>query len=511
MSMEKKNSRRIATAGREDFSPALISLETMSLLRRIASELRLRENKVYVVGGFIRDALLGRETADIDLAIIGDAPDIARRLSTALNGTFVMLDSENGMARVVLHQPENESWPHTVDIAAINGTIEDDLARRDFTIDAMALNLREVASGRVSAKLLDPFQGRDDLDRGIIRTVSETALVSDPARLLRAARLAVELGFRIEVKTTSQIHASAGLLNKVPGELIREELLRLFEAGRGGRFLLQLDDLRLLSSLFPEMDASRGVSQPAEHHWDVFTHSVTTVSAIDFLLHQGVWEFPGADILDSVPWSDAYARHFEKPVAGGSTRRTLLKLAALFHDIAKPQTKAPDDTGRWRFLGHADQGAEIAAGILERLRFSAREIRLVSTMVKYHLRPTQMGEPPSRRAIYRYFRDTGDAGIDILYLSLADHLATRGPELIPENWRLHTGTVRYVLEEHFKRESVVPPPKLIDGNDLINVFGLVPGPRLGQLLEAVREAHAAGELTTRQEALDYVRVLLGKT
>jgi poly(A) polymerase len=129
------------------------------------------------------------------------------------------------------------------------------------------------------------------------------------------------------------------------------------------------------------------------------------------------------------------------------------------------------------------------------------------------LRPTQIGEPPSHRAIYRYFRDTGDAGIDILYLSLADHLATRGPELIPENWRLHTGNVRYVLEEHFKRESVATPPKLIDGNDLMNVFGLAPGPRLGELLEAVREAQAAGELTTRQEALDYIHNALneGKT
>lgn len=510
MAKEKKTRPIITVAGRDEFSRALIAPEALSLMRVIADHLRPRKGQVYVVGGFIRDALLGRETTDIDLAVTGDALEAARGLAAVLKGTFVPLDSENNVARVVLSGTQNENQPQTVDIAAISGTIEEDLERRDFTIDAMALDLREVAGGGTGAKLMDPFHSRDDLDHGIIRTVSDTALSSDPVRLLRAVRLATEIGFRIEAKTADQIRSASGLLGTVPGERVREELLSLLEVGRGGHFLLLLDDLGLLAALFPEMDATRGVSQPAEHHWDVFTHSVMTVSAIDYLLHQGVWEFPTTGVLDAVPWSDVCARHFEKPVAAGSTRRTLLKLAALFHDVAKPQTKAPDSGGRTRFLGHADQGSEIAASILERLRFSVRETRLVSVMVKYHLRPTQMGEPPSHRAIYRYFRDTGDAGIDILYLSLADHLATRGPELIPENWKLHTDTVRYVLEEHFKRESVVPPPKLIDGNDLMDIFGLAPGPRLGQLLEAVKEAHAAGELTNRQEALDYIHNVLSE-
>ena len=510
---EKVRKNKGAKTGREPFSLSLIAPETLSLLKEIAGHISLKKGQAYIVGGLIRDALLGRDTADIDLAVKGNAPEIARALAGILHGTFVLLDSENGVGRVVLPRETDDSEPRTVDIAAMNGTITADLARRDFTIDAMALDLREAAGGGTIAGLFDPLHGRDDLDHGILRTVSETAFSSDPVRLLRAVRLATELGFHIEPKTAAQVRASAALLAAVPGERVREELLRLFNASRGGRFLMEMDGLGLLSVLFPEMDAARGVGQPAEHHWDVFTHSIMTVSAIDFILHQGVWEFPAAGILEAMPWPAECAGHFEQTVAGGSTRRTLLKLAALLHDVAKPQTKAPDSNGRMRFLGHAEQGAETAATILERLRFSVRETRLVSVMVKYHLRPTQIGEPPSHRAIYRYFRDTGDAGIDILYLSLADHLATRGPELIPENWRLHTGNVRYVLEEHFKRESVIPPPKLIDGNDLMNVFGLAPGPRLGALLEAVREAQAAGELTTRQEALDYIHNALneGKT
>jgi poly(A) polymerase len=163
-----------------------------------------------------------------------------------------------------------------------------------------------------------------------------------------------------------------------------------------------------------------------------------------------------------------------------------------------------------RFLGHAKEGAVIAAGILERLRFTTKEIRLVEIMVRYHLRPGQMShdELPSHRAIYRYFRDTGKAGIDILFLSLADHLATRGPHLNLAQWGEHVQRANYVLTQHFEQESLVAPPKLIDGHDLINTFGISPGPEIGELLEAVREAQASGELTTREEAISYIERLL---
>ncbi|MDP2918832.1 MAG: HD domain-containing protein [Dehalococcoidia bacterium] len=506
----KKTPRHFPRESGDSFSRALIETDTAALLKHIHDYLSPAGTRAYIVGGFVRDALLGRETADIDLAVTGDALALARGLTGEMKGTFVLLDEINRVGRVVLKPGNEGEEPTTVDVSSMQGTIDDDLARRDFTIDAMAVDLGELVTGKTVNRLLDPFHGRDDLDRGIIRAVSDNAFSADPVRLLRAARLATELSFTIEPKTAGLVRKSAGLLANVPGERVREELLRLFNASRGGHFLLDLDELGLLTALFPELALTKGVTQPAEHHWDVFTHSIMCVSAVDYLLHQGVWGYPPSDVLESVPWSPECARHFEKPVAGGSTRRTLLKLAALLHDIAKPQTKAPDETGRIRFLGHQEQGEAAVTAIMERLRFSGRETKMVAGVVKYHLRPTQMGEPPSRRAIYRYFRDTGDAGIDILYLSLADHLATRGPDLILENWRQHTGIVRYVLEEHFKKEAVVPPPKLVDGNVLMDVFGLVPGPRLGELLESIREAQAAGELTTREQALDYIRDVLSQ-
>jgi poly(A) polymerase len=248
------------------------------------------------------------------------------------------------------------------------------------------------------------------------------------------------------------------------------------------------------------------------HVWDVYRHSIETVAALEFVLRESDWEHADAGVLALAPWSERLRDHFDSEVNHGSTRRTLLKLAALLHDIAKPQTKATDATGRTRFLGHPQEGANIAAAVLERLRFSKREIETVGLLVKYHLRPTQMSQEgiPTRRAVYRYFRDTGDNGIDILFLSLADHLATRARTLDIDQWRQHAAMTGYVLENRFAAETAPGPPRLLNGEDIMKAFGLGPGPKIGELLEAVREARAAGEITERQQALDLVRDLLGR-
>jgi poly(A) polymerase len=293
----------------------------------------------------------------------------------------------------------------------------------------------------------------------------------------------------------------------VAGERIREELLRFLAVPQAGQYLPYLEELGLLTIIIPELAQTKGVDQPREHFWNVLDHSIQTVMATTFLLRQGDWQYASDEVSAAVPWSAELAEHFDMEVSSGSTRGTLLKLAALLHDIAKPQTKAIDNNGRMRFLGHAQEGATIVADTLERLRFSSKEIKLVETVVKHHLRPGQMAqnELPSHRAIYRFFRDTGDAGIDVLFLSLADHLATRGPHLNLPQWQEHAKMVQYVMAQRLEQESLVVPHRLVDGHDLINVFGMSPGPQIGKILEAVREAQASGELTTRQEALSYIR------
>ncbi|MFC1897565.1 CCA tRNA nucleotidyltransferase [Chloroflexota bacterium] len=483
----------------------------LSLLTKLSNFLTEQDIQSYIVGGFVRDVLLGRDTADIDIAVEADALETASKVATTLGGKYIPLDKTNRVGRIILANKGELSTKNQwkLDFSTVKDTIKQDLARRDFTIDAIAIDLNQLRVNFADFPLIDPFNGWDDLHQGMIRAVAKTAFESDAARLLRAIRLSTELGFSIDKETEALIHRQSYLIERVAGERVREELLRLLAVSQAGQILPYLDKLGLITSMIPELTQAKGIEQPKEHFWNVFDHSLKTVTAVDFLLRQGVWEHTNEEVLSTVPWSIELAQHFALEVSSG-TRRLLLKLAALLHDIAKPQTKAIDANGRMRFLGHAKEGAVIATTILERLRFSTKETKLVETMIRHHLRPGQISqnELPSHRATYRYFRDTGEAGIDILFLSLADHLATRGPQLNMAHWQEHVKIVDYVLTQRFEQEALVVPPKLVDGHDLINIFGMSPGPKIGGFLEQIREAQASGELTTKEEALSYIRECL---
>ena len=507
-----------ALKDQKDFFSSLIEPRASFILTKVSNFLTELDVKAYLVGGVVRDVLLGRETADIDIAIAADALEIAPKVASTLGGRYVLLDKVNRVGRVVLVNkeapPARGQWQ--LDLSTFEDDIEADLARRDFTIDAMAVDLRQIIYQPYSyskeektkpPELIDPFNGWDDLGHGVVRAVSESVFAADAARLLRAVRLAAELGFSLDKATEVLIQRHCHLIASVAGERVREELMRLLAIPQAKLILSYLDELGLLTAMIPELAQTKGVMQPKEHFWDVFHHSVETVAVVDFLLRQGSWEHANEEVLAVVPWSPGLAQHFDLEVSHGSTRRLLLKMAALLHDIAKPQTKGIDGGGRMRFLGHASEGAAIVVNILERLRFSAKEIKLIELMVRQHLRPGQMSrdELPSHRAIYRYFRDTGDAGIDIIFLNLADFLAARGPNLNLAQWQEHAQVVAYVLAQRFQEESRVVPPKMVTGHDLIDILGMSPGPKIGEALEAVREAQAAGEVASREEALAYIR------
>jgi len=272
-----------------------------------------------------------------------------------------------------------------------------------------------------------------------------------------------------------------------------------------------MDRLGLLELLIPELTSTRGVTQPKEHYWDVFDHSLQTVAVVERLL-QRQGKQGTDDLLALTPWSPDIAHHFSSTISTGRTNGMLLKLAALLHDIGKPSTKTIEHDGRMRFLGHSQEGLTMAGELLERLRFSNREIQTIQLMIEHHLRPGFLvgEEMPSRRAIYRYFRDTGEAGIDTLFLCLADHLAARGPTLDPSEWHKHTMVTEYMITKWYEEKDTVSPPRLIDGHTLIDRFGLEPGPRVGELLEMVREAQASGDIGTSEEAVEFVSGLLRK-
>lgn len=472
--------------------------EASQILERLREYLGGHRLDSYLVGGFVRDGLLGRANQDIDLAVAGPALDIARVVADAWGGSYVVMDERNQVARVIL--PGRKCY---LDFSAMRGSLEQDLALRDFTINAIAMALDRVESGWAVVEVIDPLDGIGDLERRLVRAIRDSVFQEDPIRLLRAVRLASQLDFAIEANTEGLIRREHALISGEAGERVRDELCRLLALPRAAHFLRRLDGLGLLDSIVPELTAAKGVTQPKEHRWDVFQHSIETVAGVEQVLRL----VPSDDrLLASVPWSRELADHFQGEISGGRNRVVLLKLAALLHDIAKPQTRSFEPDGRMRFLGHSQQGAEVVGEIMERLRFSRREIKLVTSVVEHHLRPGQLAGDgvPSRRAMYRYFRDTAEAGIDTLFLSLADHLAARGPELDPEEWQEHARITGEIIDWHLGEQHCAAPPRLIDGHDIMRRFGLRPGPKIGELLEALREAQAAGEVTSGDQALELV-------
>jgi poly(A) polymerase len=481
----------------------------------------------YVVGGFIRDGLAGRVSRDVDIVVPGDAFAVAQRVARELGGTFVPLDQKHCIARVVLtSRPEaggdaTASHPESLvlDFARYEGAIEDDLARRDFTIDAMA-----VATGAILAKLsatgsissdigditVDPLHGLVDLAEGRLRACGANTFSEDPGRLLRAVRLAREFGFAIEPTTESGIREHAHLLSEVAAERTREELLKILNMPNADAGIRDLDRLGLLVRIIPELESCRDVEQPTCHFWDVLEHSIQTVATFEFITGESDWRFGNDEMVEFVPREPSHDLYLTTTVSSETSRATLTKLACLLHDIAKPRTKSLDDSGRARFLGHSQEGAAMVSDILQRLRFSTQEIAYVATLVNHHLRPSQMSAEgtPSRRAVYRFYRDASNASVGVLYLAMADYLACRGPLFTMGEWKNVCALINFILEEHKRQEDTITPSRIIDGRELMQVLGMPPGPAVGMLLESIREAQAAGLVHSRDDALKLARTTI---
>ncbi len=458
-----------------------------SVAARVCRFLQGRSVRAYLVGGYVRDWLLGRESHDVDFAVEGDALGLARAVADRVRGSFVLLDDERGTARVVTRDEHGRRW--FVDFAVLQGRdITADLSQRDFTIDAIAFDIHD------PGRFIDPYDGRGDLEAGLVRAVSETAFRDDPLRTLRAVRLAAELNLRIEPRTEELIRRDAGLTAAVSAERVRDELSKTLTQPSADS-LRYLDELGLLEVILPETEGLKGTGR--------FERSLEMVRALEDL-YAALRPSPmGATVPLAIshspfpiPHSDRLLSHLSQFTSGDRQRLVLLKLVAFLC------------AGE----GNRRNGAARLVGLaLRRLHFSRGEVGLGRAIATHWGRPGQLSsaEAVTRRDIYRFFRDTGEAGLDLLVLFLADRLAAQGMSPDLNQWERDLKFVAALLRDYYKRYTeVVSPPKLISGDDLMEAFGLVEGPRLGELLEIVREAQAAGEIRTRQEALDYVRVLL---
>ena len=484
-----------------------------SIVEQVCAFLQERSIEAYLVGGCVRD-WLGRSSHDFDFAVAGDALKLARRVADRMGAAFVLLDEERGTGRVVTKGEDGQRL--FIDFARLQGDdIIADLSRRDFTVNAIAV----AVGADIGSRIIDPYSGQRDLQLGVVRAVSETAFDDDPLRTLRAVRLAAEMQASIEQETVRLLCEAVPLIANVSAERVRDELSKILALPGALQNLRYLDEVGLLVVIIPELETLKGVEQSAPHYLDVFEHSLETVRRLEQVVDV-VEGYNGEEVADGAlsliplllsPFFRQLSAHLLQTISGDRSRLTVLKLVALLHDLGKPATKSFDDEGNIHFYGHEEEGAEVVGAILRRLRFGGNEVALAKTIVANHMRPPLLAgeEVVTRRAVYRFFRDTGDAGVDTLLFYLADHLATWGPNLRMARWRRRVELVASMLADYYERhQKVISPPKLISGYDLMEEFGLQEGPRIGELLEAVREAQVEGEVRTKEEALALVKELL---
>ncbi|MBI4372049.1 MAG: HDIG domain-containing protein [Elusimicrobia bacterium] len=482
-----------------------LTAEAVAALRRLSA---LRPEPVWLVGGAIRDAALDRPVADLDVASRG-AKALAQAAARAFGGSFVILDAENKVYRVAL-RPRPRSALRQIDVAEIQGKdIAEDLARRDFTVNAVALWLPIASTAIPPAAFLDPRRGLADLKRRVLRCESGRLFTDDPLRLLRAFRVAAQCGLTIEPKTLALIRKHCGLARKPAAERVQAELMALLAVPGAPAWLKLMDDAGLLTALLPELEPARACAEEYYGVGGVLKHSLTVCARLDFLLENLRAVYP--DLARSM----------------AAAPRAPLMLAALLHDMSKPET-ARRDGDRLRFFGHDERGAQRAEKILRELRFSREHVRLVAAIIRHHLRPGHLagGETITEKAAYRFFRDLGADAPGLLAVAWADHAsylpAPRLKRLLPQACARKPGplarirpaearkTVRHLrlvswlLRRFFKHDQAPVPVRLLDGRDVMKALKISPGPRVGEILELLREAQAEGRVQDRAQALAFV-------
>jgi poly(A) polymerase len=451
--------------------------------------LAVTREPAWLVGGAVRDRALGRPTDDYDVAVHGDARSLARALARAAGAHAFALSDAFGVWRVVAH---DHTWQVDV-LPLVGGSIDADLAGRDFTINAMA---EPLAGG----PFVDPFGGLADLRDRTLRMVSTGAFVEDPLRALRLVRLAGELDFAVDAETSAAAAASSPALDGVAPERVFAELKRIVIGDRALQGLALMDELGAMSVVLPEVSRMRGVGQSPYHHLDVYEHT-RLVLAETIELSRGPAQWLGEH-------AEAVERFLDEPLANELTRGQALRFGALLHDVAKPLTRRVAPDGRVTFIGHDAAGAEMAAEVLTRLRASERLREHVAALTRHHLRLGFLIHemPLDRRAIYRYLRACEPVQVDVTLLSVADRLATRGRGS-EEAIARHLELARQLLGEALAWRSRPPRPP-VRGDDLARTVGLRPGRELGRILAELEEASFAGEITSRDQAIERARELL---
>lgn len=433
----------------------------------------------YLVGGAVRDILLSRPVRDLDFAVPGDSINLARKVADRLGGDFYTLDQERKTARVILTDQSNQRF--NVDFTLFQGgTIEEDLKSRDFTITSMAIDFVQ------DNKIIDPFQGAQDLKDGVIRTTTTAAIKNDPIRCLRAIRMAAQFKLRILPEVLEQIHQYQHMLVDISPERIRDELFSILEGPNQTAALVSLNQLGTYQLIFPGKltGKQQHIIRWLENFWSLLHNTHNQDSAANWSL--------GLFVHRLGRFRENIQDHLNQELVAG---RSIYQLSFLV-----PLISSAGEKGTEKF-----NPALIALSNQENDRLmksyhAVEEFRLLSSS----------GEELPPLSVYRYFRSYGAAGVESIFLGLADKLDEVGSSK-DDRWLDSLDSARSLLEGWWdKYDQIVDPPALLNGHDLQQELSLKPGPRMGQLLEELREAQVSGDLNTRQQALDFTRLAISR-
>lgn len=475
------------------------SLRDKEILREVLRFAKARKVKLYLVGGILRDLIVGREkeTPDFDFAIKRGAVNFGKGLAKELKAGFVVLDKEHGACRIV---KKSNDKTYTLDFTDFRAdTIEKDLLLRDFTINALAVELEKALGLEdLNDLLIDPYKGRLDIKGKLIRIVGKNSFKDDPLRIMRAFSLAAIFGFAIDKATLKSARSEKQRLPKVSGERIRDELFKIFATQNAFDFFGHLDKLRILDIIFPEIKKMRGIGQGPYHHLDAWQHTLETMKQLESL-------------LKDLRGNEDMQKYLGEEISADRKRRALMKLGAFLHDIGKPKTLRHEE-GRTTFHGHERVGRNMTEDIVRRLRLSNDELSALQRIVLWHLRPGYLADTgrPTARAKFRFFRDAGSEAVSTLLISIADQRATKGPLTTNASRAQHEKVVFGMIKEYYRKKKEKKIARLINGDELIKKFKLEPSLLIGKMLREIEELQAIGKIKTKKEAFEAAAKLIKK-
>ena len=469
--------------------------------------------EIYLIGGAVRDHFLRVPSHDIDFVVKNNALKAAKICADRLNGAYYALDTERGTGRALIKIKRQQVVLDFATLAA--GGIQADLALRDFTVNAMAIDINDPEN------LIDPLDGKADLKEGILRPCSAASFLNDPIRTIRAVRFHQRLSLKVEKSTEGLIRSAAPGLAAISAERKRDELFAVFESARVKQSCLLMQEYQIWDQIFPLLTRLDDLKEVPRHFHSLMGHTLQVINYCQKLIVHILDENEtcdnrflksGWDVLDE--FRTDLRKFFAHPIHPQRQYNGLLYLAVLYHDLSKTEIEPREINGKIGFAQHAEMSAELFDSTRSHWALSRDEFLFIDRIIRNHTLPADIqgtDDAGSRRVLYRFFQRSGSAGVLVGIFHLADILATYEDGLTDKRWEKACKTCRALLESwYWKYNQIIAPPPLLSGDELMKEFNLKAGPQIGEILADIQEGQAAGVILSKEMALEYTNSLIGR-